>query len=124
MFPIGLSTIDKEINEALFLEYKKAGLTHVELSLKIPCDVDLKKYLNLSKKYDITINSYHLPYEFTDISHKDAFDRTLKIFSKDILKASDIGVKKIIVHPSGEIPDLNDKEDRLKRAKEGLYTLA
>lgn len=124
MYKIGLSTIGKNIDEDLFREYQTAGLDCMEISHGIPCEWDFNGYLELSKKYGVELNSYHLPYEFTDISNKEIFDKTLRIFSEDIKKATSIGIDKIVIHASGEIPDPTEREERLFYAKKGIEELA
>lgn len=129
MFKIGLSSCDKVINEELFIKYKNAGIDVMEICTAYDKydTIDYKNISRLSAKYGIGLWSYHLPFgPFTqiDISNVDTKKYTLEYYRELIGKASDIGVDKFVVHPSGEPILPESREERMKCAKDSLAELA
>lgn len=128
MYKIGLSTCNN-VTEEFFKQCKIAGIEVVEISAsKENCDaLNYNEVLSWSKKYSLKISSFHLPFApFTeiDISNEKLSGKTIEYLSDIITKATDIGINKFIIHPSGEPIDDNDRNARLNTAKESLNKLA
>lgn len=129
MFPIGLSACSNPIDETLFSNYRKAGISAMEICAS-PSGYSLLNYPEISrlaKQYEITLWSYHLPFSpfaEVEISQKALQKKTILYWSELIKKGADIGIDKFVVHPSGEpIPDC-ERSERIKYASEGLAELA
>lgn len=126
---IGLSTCSKIINEELFAQYKMSNISFMEIS--VPHDkyseLDYGLLRKFSEIYGISLWSFHLPFSpFSeiDISKKELRNKTIRYYRELISKASDIGILKFIVHPSGE-PILNRyRANRIEYAKDSLDRLA
>lgn len=131
MYKIGMSTCGFELTEDNFSKLKKAGIDSVEISLSSEkyADINYSELKDFSKKYDIELQSYHLPFgpfEEIDIS---AFDKgireyTIDYFSELIKKASDIGIDKFVIHPSGEPINQEERGERMKYSQQSLDQLA
>ena len=90
-------------------------------------DLDLTQIQAWAKKYGITLLSYHLPFqpfEVLDPSHPALWENTLAYFEKLIQKAVAIGVRRFVVHPSGEPIADADRPTRLYWGKRSLAELA
>lgn len=130
MYQIGLSTCGgKPIGADLFRQYREAGITAMEITLK-PEDyaginyADLKKW---SEESGVVLWSLHLPFSpFTeiDISNAALCKATIEHYRQLIEKAAEAGIKRFIVHPSGEPIADEDRPERMKCAKESLAILA
>lgn len=130
MYTIGLSSCGTAPDENLFIGCAKSGIGAVEVSIADECGkVDLAHVKRMADNYGVRLWSYHLPYypfERIDPSSLDAAVRenTVKAFTRMIGSASEIGIDKFVVHPSGEpIPDV-DRAERIKRSTETLAALA
>lgn len=126
---IGLSTCGKEIDDALFRAYRDAGIPVMEVSgsLEMYKDLDYKQLSDLSRQYGITLWSLHLPFspfEQIDISRPELSGQTVDYYEALIQKASAIGIRHFIVHPSGEPIQEADRPARLACAKDSLRRLA
>ena len=89
--------------------------------------VDFPKIRALADEYGITLWSFHLPFlpfETIDISKPSLADYTVEYFSSLIDKATSIGIKTFVLHPSGEPIDESDRPMRLECAKKSLFKLA
>ncbi|MBE6912568.1 MAG: sugar phosphate isomerase/epimerase [Ruminococcaceae bacterium] len=129
MFKLGLSTNAKEISEKLFAEYNAAGIENMEVSTSYDLyeGLNYEKLLEYSKKYDVKLWSFHLPFmpfDEIDISDRSLKAHTLKYLKSLIEKATAIGIDKFIIHPSGEPIAEEDRRERLDCAKESLFELA
>ncbi len=131
MYEIGLSTNKKLINEDLFKAYKSAGISVMEISNPYEnlSSLDFKKLSIYAREYDVKLWSFHLPFmpfDIIDISSQDNTIRrnTIDTCAEYIKKASDIGIKRFVVHPSGEPIDSAEREERIKYSKESLNKLA
>lgn len=130
MYKIGLSSCDKKICDELFENYKKTGIELIEISvsnLEQSNALDFEIIDTLSRKYGITLWSFHLPFypfDELDISNEKLVDFTLSYYESIIKKASAIGIDKFIVHPSGEPIDVSDRPKRMQTAKKTLFALA
>ena len=128
MYKVGLSTCGAA-PEALFQKFREGGIELMELSLpKDDCiNVDHRLYARWAKENGITLWSYHLPFGIgrgIDISHPDLNVASVELLSELIKKAADIGVEKMILHPSGEPIADDDRPERIKRAQDSLSKLA
>ena len=63
MYSIGVST-PHSIDEEMFKKYSEAGITHMEVSVdKWNSEkLDFDKLLEWSKKYNVQLYSFHLPF--------------------------------------------------------------
>ena len=131
MYRIGLSSCSKEMNEELFAGFQRAGITAMEISQKLEdCEAcDLEQVKKWADQYGVELWSYHLPFapfEVIDISSLDESLRTssVALLSKFIHKAGKVGIKKFIVHPSGEPNPDEERKARMEQAKKSLSELA
>ena len=95
-------------------------------SLEMYKDLDYKQLSDLSRQYGITLWSLHLPFspfEQIDISRPELSGQTVAYYEALIQKASAIGIRHFIVHPSGEPIQEADRPARLACAKESLRRL-
>lgn len=127
MFEIGLSS--GKISEELFGNYLKAGIKYMEVSMPYNFypEIDYKSLKKWSQDYDVNLWSFHLPFDpFTqiEISKKELCKATIEYYTELVAKASDIGIDKFIVHPSGEPIDDSERYDRKERSKESLFELS
>lgn len=125
MYKIGLSSCGKPLCEELFKQYRDAGITAMEIS------VDALEYAGLdydslktwADKYGIELWSLHLPFSSSrgiNISKEETWEATVALHKAVIEKASKIGIKRFILHPSGEPISDEDRPQRMKRAKESI----
>lgn len=129
-YQIGLSNGMMGDNvEIIMSQCKKAGISAIEISP--PQDkyflVDYQRIYESAQKNEITLWSFHLPFmpfEKWDISKKELQDNTVAYMCELIDKASAIGVKNFIVHPSGEPVADAERAERMECAKKSLFTLA
>lgn len=129
---IGLSSCEKDINEVLFQNYQKAGITHMEIS----CGVDQYDSMNyqelarLANNYGICLWSCHLPFwtpdGVLDISDLDEAKRqkTVTYHTQLMQKCAAIGIHKFILHPSSEPISDEIRRQRMEKAKESIAYLA
>ncbi len=127
MYKLGLSTCSKIVDENLFKSYSEAGITAMEISMNSEAydSFDYENALRLSQKYGIELWSFHLPFmpfSVLDISAPSLKDYTVSYFKSLIEKASAIGIKRFIIHSSGE--PVFEREARMNFAKESLKELA
>ena len=129
MYQIGLSTMGKLLDDAYFSGLKNSGLSAIELSYSMYDDFDYNNAKYLSDKYNIALWSLHLPFAPFDILDPSSLEpekqeRTFNIFLEIIKRASDIGIDKVIVHPSVEPISDEEREDRLDSAGQFLSGLS
>lgn len=131
MYKIGLSTCcnDGIINRQLFEDYSKAGIDAMEISM--PSDyyenINYKQLEKLSSQTGIELWSYHLPFapfDRIDISNRATYKNTVGYFEELIKKAAQTGIKRFIIHASGEPINDEERRERMKCAREGLEILA
>lgn len=65
-----------------------------------------------------------MPFEEIDISRKELCKHTVEYFCDLILKGLAIGIKRFVIHPSGEPIEDSERGKRLECAKESLKKLA
>ena len=128
MYRIGVSTPCR-IDEEMFKLYSEAGIKYMEVSVnkELSEALDYDKLLEWSKKYGVELYSFHLPFmpfREIDISHPDIAAKTVEYLKSDIEKGTSVGIKKYIIHPSGEPIDERDRAMRMEIAKNSLAILA
>ena len=130
MLEIGLSSCGKALDDAFFGGCSKAGIKHIEISTGSIKEADLVQWQDiksLADKHAVNLWAYHLPfYPFSiiDPSREELADFTVKYFSELISKASAVGVKRFIIHPSGEPIEDSDRISRIECAKKSLARIA
>lgn len=129
MFPVGLSSCSKELNEKLFADYKQAGIAKMELSLNAEdlSELDFAQMKAFADKYDVALWSLHLPFSpfyFLDPSDPEKQETTLAYFRWCIKKGAGIGIRNFVVHPSAEPIEEDDRARRMGTAKQSLSALA
>ena len=131
MYKVALSSCGKEINEALFEQYRQAGIAAMEIALKpeqYP-DFDYAKAKVLADAAGVQLWSIHLPFypfEELDISAVDEElrQRSVEYLAGIIRQAGAIGIDKYIIHPSIEPISDEIRPAKMKAAKESLTALA
>ena len=126
---LGCSCGTFPLNAEVFEAYKSAGIGGMEISMgKKQIDLlDFAEVKKLADQYGIELWSLHLPFwpfEEIDISVPSLADSTVKYFCSLIDKASSIGIKIAVIHPSGEPIAESDRPMRLACAKKSLAKLA
>ncbi|MBO5374587.1 MAG: sugar phosphate isomerase/epimerase [Clostridia bacterium] len=130
MYKLGLSSCDKKISAELFENYKKTGIEAIEISVSSieQCEaLDFDLIDTLSDEFGIELWSFHLPFMpfgQIDISSEALADYSISYLEGVMEKASAIGIKRFIIHPSGEPIDDADRPKRMERAKKSLAILA
>ena len=129
MYRIGMSSSGEDLTEAMFADYKRAGVQAMEISFGRKPDkpLDYAEIKRLSDIYGIELWSYHLPFDpFSelDLSHPDLCDHTVEYFQGLIKEGSSIGITRFVVHASGEPIGDEQKATHLACAKRSLARLA
>jgi len=131
MYKIGLSSCSKPLNDQLFSDFTASGIGAIEISPRYTeiKDLDYRAIKKLSEQYGIELWSFHLPFlPFSEVEMSalsaDVRNYTLGYFGKIIQKASDIGINKFIVHPSGEPIDPAERKERMACSKDSFVKLA
>lgn len=129
MYKVGLSSCGRVLSEALFAEYKESGIDFMEISVKAEENkaLDFQQLKTWADKYGVSLWSYHLPFSpFTEINISDRTlcKTTLEHFSALMQKAGKVGIRKFILHASGEPIKDEERLDKMDCAKENLYKLA
>ena len=118
------------VNEEIMAGHKAAGINTIEISVgntQLADALDFKEARRLADKYGIELWSLHLPFlpfNVIDPSNPEIADYTVKYFCSFIDKATEIGIKTIVIHPSGEPIAESDRPMRLECAKKSLAALA
>lgn len=131
MRTVGLSTCGFPLTKENFAALKAAGIDAVEISMPWDqyADIDYAAVQRYAEKYGIQLWSFHLPFcpfEQVDISSPDEALRqgTIAYYTTLIEKATAIGIKTFIVHPSGEPIADDRREQHVKQAMHSLDELA
>ena len=130
MLKIGLSTCGKNPDAAFFDSCAENGIACVEISPdndKFDA-VDLEGIRRYADASGVELWSFHLPFcpfETNDISSRDEDlrKRSVQYLSGFIRKASEIGIRRFIVHPSAEPIDFEDRIFRIDRSRVSLSEL-
>ena len=135
-YEIGLSRNGAGDVDALLEGFAKAGVSALEISPMdiVKRDLDEKKYPidykrlhKAAKENKIHLWSMHLPFwafDVLEISKKELCKQTVAYLCDLIGKASEIGIDKFVVHPSGEPIEECKRAERIKCAQDSLFTLA
>lgn len=131
-FEIGKSTSSitvGELNADWFKSFRDAGVPYMEVSPAIGEEnlIDFEKLAELAKEYGVTIWSFHLPFmpfEELDISKPELADYSVEHLSKLIRRGGKVGIKKFVIHPSGEPIEESDRKTRMECSKKSLAILA
>lgn len=97
-----------------------------EYSEELP---DFKKIRECADRDGIDLWSLHMPFypfEIIDPSSLDERVRedTVKYFKRIIMKAGMVGIKKFVIHPSGEPIDNEIRKSKMNACKKSMYELA
>ena len=131
MYQIGLSVGALLATEEMFRNFKKAGLSAIEVSHSINEHLEADDFPHFSqwaREYGVQLWSYHLPFmdpklKF-DISEPNTADATVARFKELIEQGAQAGFGKFIIHPSFEPIGNDEREARMERAKQSLRILA
>lgn len=128
MYKIGLSSC-APLCSALFEKYRNAGITAMEISLDYAaCDaLDYACAKRLAEEFEVDLWSFHLPFSpfvKIDLSNAALCKNTIQYYETLIKKASEIGIQRFVVHPSGEPIADENRPERMKCAKESLAAVA
>ena len=124
-----MSSVSEDLTDAFFADCKRAGVQAIEISFgrKPEKELDYAEIKRLSDLYGIELWSYHLPFSpfaELDLSRPEFCDHTVEYFKELIKAGSAIGIKRFVVHPSGE-PVFNEQRAvQLACAKQSLARLA
>lgn len=131
---VGISTVTWEdgtngyLPREMFEAYKNGGIDCLEISLpdERHLKIDYKRTSQLSKEYGVELWSLHLPFWRIDVAtlNKDEKKRGLDVHTELISRASDVGIKTFVLHPSGEPYTIEERAERMKAAKDYIATLA
>ncbi len=131
MHKTGLSSGSGVNSEEIFKGYAEAGIDAMEVCVKpfeYP-ELDYKAIEKYAKQYGIELWSFHLPFGPREKIDPSFLDEELRKSSamyhaELIKKASDIGIGKIIIHPSVEPIADEVRADMMLKSKESLSELA
>ena len=117
-------------NEDTYKACKDAGIDGIEISLgaKDHSDgFDFDRAKALADTYGLELHSFHLPFlpfNIIDVSAPAVAESSVEYLSALIEKATGIGIKTIVIHPSGEPIAEEDRPVRMQTAKKSLAALA
>ena len=118
------------INAETFKLCKNAGIDGIEISLGTKNDADGFDFAAakaLADKHGLELHSFHLPFlpfNIIDISAPEIADSSVEYLCDLIKDATSVGIKTIVIHPSGEPIAESDRPVRLETAKKSLAKLA
>ncbi len=123
---VGKKSIDRES----LAKMREAGIEAVEISLGLDATIALD-YEKLRRDADaagMELWSLHLPFmpfNEIDVSSTDAEirRRTVDMLADMIRRATAIGIKRLVIHPSGEPIEEDDRSARLEAVKKSLVEL-
>lgn len=129
MYPIGVTSYAFEHTSERFAKLRASGLEAVELCLSNNPSIDFPAFRHMAQDSDVRIWSCHLPFRPTnemDLSLSDPAlrQKALSRLSDIILRGSDIGIDKFVLHPSLPLPPSADRAERKRCSVEMLGTLA
>lgn len=126
---LALSSNSKKIDRELFRSFADRGIEAMEISASLNEyeKMDFGSIKVWAEEYNVRLWSFHLPFspfDRIDISKPDTAGYTIELFKKYIKKANSIGIKIFVVHPSGEPIKDEERQSRMRCAKESLKQLA
>ena len=123
MLKIGISLRNQnQLSEEFFDELNRNGVGAIEHSI-ICKNTDYKALSLLSRKYDVDLWSYHLPYNQTDISDPLYEKAALDTYRELINEAAAYGFSRFVIHPCHTVTE-EDRAERFKIAKRNLPIIA
>ena len=129
MHKIGTTTYSVEIIEENFKKLSESHIDAVEVA--IPFEkleyLDYKKAYELSKKYNVELWSCHLPFHTTEVLDiaslsEDIRKKSVELVREHVKRATDIGIKNLVIHPSSE-PVSVDEEKRRNQLENSMKSL-
>lgn len=121
------SSIDRWVFEA----YRENGIELMEISLPYEkyAEINWRETAKNAKETNVGLWSFHLPFlpfETNNPAGREASVRknTVQMQTEYIKRASDLGIKIAVIHPSGEPNDDNERAELLSFAKDTLAQLA
>lgn len=132
MCNIGLSVASYLVTEEMFQNLKNAGINAIEITHSTTKHLEYDNFPQFAiwaKQYGIELWSYHLPFwddnrNFISISDAETADDTVRLFCDLIEQGAAVGIKRFIIHPSGEPIKDDDRADHLTLAQRSLRILA
>ena len=132
MLQVGLSLGTPSQREEIFRQCKEAGITQVEISvgrLEGLGTLDFPAMRKLADRYGIELWSFHLPFSpfgSIDISSPNEKKRsaTVGVMAYLIRQAGSVGIKRYVIHPSGEPIQEEERPLYMEAAKKSLAELA
>lgn len=131
-FRFGMSTCGAQgLTDGDFENFARAGVKELELSFSTD-KYDCLEWIEIKRKaeeHQIRLWSLHLPfYPFDRInigsSNESVRNYTLRYHGELIKKAADIGIKTVVIHPSGEPLSEEERAESMKKAREALAQMA
>lgn len=136
---VGIASLRRTtLTKELFEEYQKAGIRAMEVSLNcnmmglekardIFRNCGLMDAVKYSKETDVELWSYHLPFDHSEVNPAsfDAHVRknTIELDTEMIKAVSEAGIKKAVLHASGEPISDADRAESMKYAKDSIFLL-
>ena len=129
MLKIGLSINESYMNEEFFKSCKSAGIDCIELSPteKGHDTLDFDAVAKMICANGLETWTYHLPFlpfESLDISRPDLAKYSVEYLSSLIRRAGAAGIKRFVLHSSGEPIDDAERAVRMETAKNSISVLA
>ena len=144
MWEIGASACGRSyLPDNIFGEYNKAGIKYMEIAFRFPkkhegitpdeefrwyTSINTKSVVLQAEKHGINLWSMHLPFghAYYNIASVNSDEReyTIKKHTEIIKKSSDLGVKYVVIHPSGESVLDEKREENMKIALDSLNRLS
>ncbi len=128
-FRLALSSGVYPFGDELFEQFASNKIEAIEVSrsAKDYENLDYAALKELADRHGVELWSFHLPFDpFSklDISHPDIAEGAIMLMKEYIDKATAIGIKRFVIHPSGEPIADEDRAVRLERSKRSLSELA
>ena len=128
-YSIGASTCGALPTEDLFVAYREAGISYMEVSCSVAetSALDLPAVMGLAKTYGVTVASLHLPFSREmDLSLTDPATRSAVVaYQSELMKrGAAVGIPMFVIHPSSEPIEDGERAARMACAKESLAILA
>lgn len=131
MYPIGISTCGKQVNESLFRACAAAGAAFAELSPESDeyAGFDYAAAEAAARNAGVKLWSFHLQFmPFGEIDPSSLNEgvrrRTTALLGEQIRRAAAIGVDKFILHASAEPIPEGERAARMAQAEESVFALA
>ncbi len=128
MYRVALSTNQKTINEALFAAYRVAGIEAMEITGDLH-DYDCPALVTWAEKHGVELWTYHIPYAPFDRIDPSFLDENKRQdcvaeLAALIHMAAEMGIKRYVIHASGEPIPEEERLAHMAQAKKSLKELA